>query len=135
MGSASSNDKQNLSKAQVYEFKNPTTFVNPNLCEQFPILEKYCASETIFTRYDCKNLQRILFVAANSQYRGDEIFDYMARSVGTEDQDKIYHINCLMQFKEEPATIYNTINDFKQKCHELESKNNAVASVSLNETT
>jgi hypothetical protein len=134
MGSKSSNEK-------VYEFKNPTTFVKPDLCEEVPILEKYCRGPSVFNDYHCQNLQRILFSAANSERQGDKIFDFITSGTVSKDTEKLYYINSLMENREDPATIYNTVKAFNEKCHELETKHNktcnARASVSTkeNETT
>jgi hypothetical protein len=140
MGSKPSNDKQNLVKDETYEFKNPTTFAKPDLVQELPIFENYCGDSKL-NNYHCQNLQRLLFLAANSQYKGDEIFDSITEGIGSESRQEIYHIKQLMEYNKSPDVIYNTVKQFKEKCHELETKHhtscNAVTSVSLkeNETT
>jgi hypothetical protein len=122
MGNKQSNDNPNLSKEKLPEvYFDPPTFVQPDLCQELPMLENYCGGESISDSYHCENLQRILFCAANSQYKGHQSFDSIARKVST-DWDKIYHIKHLMEYNQHPATIYNTIKEFNEKCNELENK-------------
>jgi hypothetical protein len=124
MGSKQSNDTQNLAKVETYEFKTPTTFVKPDLVQELPIFENYCGGSK-FDNFHCQNLQRLLFAAANSQYKGDEIFDSITQGIGGESWQQIYHINKLMENDKRHDVVYNTVKQFKEKCDELETKHDA----------
>jgi hypothetical protein len=111
-------------------FETPSNFVEPDLCQEFPFLEPYCcgSSSSPGNDYDCKNLQRVLFRAANSDYKGDKLFDFITNDrfiTKTQDEEIAYHIKMLMEYTENPSTIYNSIKAFEEKCNLLEnSKDN-----------
>jgi hypothetical protein len=118
-------------EANEGQFEAPINFVEPDLCQEFPFLEPYCAIKTLGNNYHCKNLQRILFRAANSEYNGDKLFDFVTNDLfGTNsekglDRDISYHIKHIMEYREKPSTIYNSIKAFKEKCDLLKnSKDN-----------
>jgi hypothetical protein len=137
MGSTISINKSDLSNDKVREIKSTPTFIEPELCQEVPMLQDYCGNETMSNKFHCEKLKKILFLAINSQHKGDTIFDTITEDIGDE-WDRTYHIKSLMEYKAPTSTIYNTINAFNKKCAELEVKyntpNDAVNTVSPKET-
>jgi hypothetical protein len=108
-------------------------YTYPNMTEEVPILKKYCDADIKFgNRYHCRNLERVMFRAANTEEHGK---DYYFKKVtgGITDlydnyekntkRDIVYHIKHIMDQDEPPATIIQTCHDFENVCNKYYSVN------------
>ena len=90
-------------------------FIEPKICDEVPILSNYCDKD--LRNYHCNHLYRIMFRAANyKNYNDDPIFNLITNSSHDELWETTYHIKNLMEHKENPVTIYNTVSQFNNVC-------------------
>jgi hypothetical protein len=114
-------------------FENTCDFVDPDLCAEFPFLKFYCGTYKMRYHCACINLQIILLRAANSHSNGclqRDPFNFVTHPNSSRDQDYeiAYHIESLMEYRENPGTIYNNIKKFKEKCDSLKNGLSTVSS-------
>ena len=126
MGNSSSNSSSTDNGSMNQAKADPPTspYVQPDLVKEVPSLKPYCENDSFAYGYHCRNLERVLFRAANIDEHGhDEFFKKITEGiVDTGDyqkdtkRDTAYHVKAIMESKEDTLTMLKTSAEFYNAC-------------------
>ena len=135
---ASANETTTSNETNTSNESNTSTdasnqYVQPKMTDEVPILRRYCDSnsDNFSNGYHCRNLERVMFRAANQEnHRNDEFFMRVTKGIvdsGEYEKDTKrdigYHLNEMMSHKEPISTIVDTCHQFEQVCQKFATGN------------